>query len=48
MKARFHDPMLGRFLSADSIDPNYEYAQSLNRYSYVLTEKLLRELSEAD
>ena len=36
MKARFYNPLLGRFLSADSIDPDYEYAQSLNRYSYVL------------
>jgi len=40
MKARFYDPVLGRFLSADSIDPDYGYAQSMNRYSYVLNNPL--------
>lgn len=40
MKARFYDPQLGRFLQPDSIDPDYEYAQSLNRFSYVLNNPL--------
>jgi RHS repeat-associated protein len=36
MKARFYDPLLGRFMAADSIVPNPADPQSLNRYSYVL------------
>lgn len=35
MKARFYDPGLGRFLSADTIVPELANPQSLNRYSYV-------------
>ncbi len=35
MQARFYDPMLGRFMSADSIVPEPGNPQSLNRYSYV-------------
>jgi hypothetical protein len=33
-KARYYDPLAGRFLSADNIDP--KGPQELNRYSYVL------------
>ena len=35
MKARIYDPVIGRFLSADSIIPNMKSLQSYNRYSYV-------------
>ena len=35
MNARIYDPVLGRFLSADSIVPNSKNLQSMNRYSYV-------------
>ncbi|MCP4536565.1 MAG: RHS repeat-associated core domain-containing protein [Chloroflexi bacterium] len=34
--ARFYDPVLGRFISADTIVPDPGNPQSLNRYSYVL------------
>jgi RHS repeat-associated protein len=34
--ARFYSPRLGRFVSADSIVPDYEDPQALNRYAYVL------------
>lgn len=34
--ARFYDPDIGRFISADTIVPNPANPQSLNRYSYVL------------
>ena len=33
--ARFYSPKLGRFLSPDSIVPNYANPQNLNRFSYV-------------
>jgi len=33
--ARYYDPTLGRFISADTIVPNPGDPQSLNRYSYV-------------
>ncbi len=33
-KARLYDPVLGRFLSADSVIPNPGDLQSYNRYSY--------------
>ena len=33
-KARFYDPVLGRFISADTIVPNPGNPQLLNRYSY--------------
>ncbi|MDY7080554.1 MAG: RHS repeat-associated core domain-containing protein [Chloroflexota bacterium] len=33
--ARYYDPALGRFISADSIVPNAANPQDLNRYSYV-------------
>jgi RHS repeat-associated protein len=33
--ARFYSPVLGRFLSADTIVPGYANPQNLNRYAYV-------------
>ena len=38
--ARFYDPLLGRFLQADTIVPNPANPQSLNRYAYVLNNPL--------
>ena len=35
MVARYYDPILGRFISADSIVPDPSNPQALNRYSYV-------------
>jgi RHS repeat-associated protein len=32
--ARYYDPGIGRFISADTIVPNFADPQSLNRYSY--------------
>ncbi|MCP4529086.1 MAG: RHS repeat-associated core domain-containing protein [Aestuariibacter sp.] len=34
--ARFYDPALGRFVSADTIVPDHTNPQSLNRFSYVV------------
>ena len=34
--ARYYDPVLGRFVQADTIVPNTADPQSFNRYSYVL------------
>ena len=34
-RARFYDPVLGRFVSADTLVPNPGNPQDLNRYSYV-------------
>jgi RHS repeat-associated protein len=39
--ARYYDPMLGRFISADTIVPSYADPQSLNRYSYVRNNPLM-------
>ena len=36
MNARLYDPLLGRFVSADTVLPDPFDLQSLNRYSYVL------------
>jgi hypothetical protein len=36
MGARWYDPRLGRWISADTIAPNPDSPQSLNRFSYVL------------
>ncbi len=36
MRARYYDPLLGRFLSPDPIVPDLENPQSLNRYAYAL------------
>ncbi len=33
--ARYYDPLVGRFISADTIIPNPADPQQLNRYSYV-------------
>jgi len=38
--ARYYDPALGRFISADTIVPSPGDPQSLNRYSYVLNSPL--------
>jgi RHS repeat-associated protein len=38
--ARFYSPLLGRFISADSIVPGAGNPQALNRYSYVLNRPL--------
>ena len=38
--ARFYSPRLGRFVSADTIVPDYNDPQTLNRYSYVLNRPL--------
>jgi RHS repeat-associated protein len=38
--ARFYSPVLGRFLSADTIVPSSNNPQSLNRYSYVYNSPL--------
>jgi len=39
--ARLYDPVIGRFVSADSIVPDPFNPQSLNRYSYVLNNPLI-------
>ena len=38
--ARFYDPLLGRFLSADSLVPSPTNPQTLNRYAYTLNNPL--------
>jgi len=38
--ARFYDPLLGRFLSADTVVPQPGNPQALNRYAYVLNNPL--------
>jgi RHS repeat-associated protein len=38
--ARYYDPVIGRFISADTIVPGAFSSQSLNRYSYVLNNPL--------
>ncbi len=35
MKARLYDPLIGRFLSADPLIPDFRNSESYNRYSYV-------------
>lgn len=39
-RARYYDPGLMRFISADTIQPNRDNPQTLNRYSYVLNNPL--------
>lgn len=34
--ARYYNPNIGRFITADTVVPDYDNSQSLNRYSYVL------------
>src|SRR5690606_38144808 len=41
MGARWYDPQIGRFVSADSIVPQEDNPQSFNRYSYVLNRPLI-------
>ncbi len=36
-----YDPFIGRFISADTIVPDFTNPQSLNRYSYVLNNPLI-------
>ncbi|MFC1870994.1 RHS repeat-associated core domain-containing protein [Chloroflexota bacterium] len=38
--ARYYDPTIGRFISADTIVPDPANPQSLNRYSYCLNNPL--------
>ena len=38
--ARYYAPSLGRFLSADTLVPDPQNPQSLNRYAYVLNRPL--------
>jgi RHS repeat-associated protein len=38
--ARYYDPTIGRFISADSIVQTYKNPQALNRYSYVFNNPL--------
>jgi RHS repeat-associated protein len=38
--ARYYDPALMRFISPDTIDPDRNYPQILNRYSYTLNNPL--------
>ena len=38
--ARFYSPRLGRFLSADTVVPNFADPQSLNRFTYTLNNPL--------
>jgi RHS repeat-associated protein len=38
--ARYYDPMIGRFISPDTIVPDPTNPQALNRYSYVLNNPL--------
>lgn len=39
--ARWYDPSIGRFIQADTIVPNPNNPQSVNRSSYVLNNPLL-------
>ena len=40
-RARYYDPALGRFISADSLVPKPGNPQGLNRYAYVLNNSLI-------
>jgi RHS repeat-associated protein len=40
-QARYYDPMIGRFTSADTIIPDIEVGQDWNRYTYVRNNPLL-------
>jgi uncharacterized protein RhaS with RHS repeats len=39
--ARYYDPAVGRFISADTLVPNPANPQTLNRYSYVNNNPIL-------
>jgi len=41
MNARLYDPVLGRFISADTVVPEAGDMQAFNRYSYVLNNPLM-------
>jgi len=41
MNARLYDPVLGRFISADTVVPEPGNMQAFNRYSYVLNNPLI-------
>jgi RHS repeat-associated protein len=41
MNARLYDPVLGRFISSDTMVPNPDDMQSFNRYSYALNSPLV-------
>jgi RHS repeat-associated protein len=38
--ARYHDPAIGRFVSADTVTQSYENPQALNRYTDALNNSL--------
>lgn len=38
--ARYHDPQLGRFIQADTLIPDLDNPQTLNRYAYVANNPL--------
>src|SRR5439155_2321375 len=40
-EARYYDPGLGKFISADTIVPNSHNPQDLNRYTYALNNPFL-------
>jgi len=40
MNARLYEPVIGRFLSPDSIVPDESFTQAFNRYSYVINNPL--------
>ena len=40
MNARYYDPLLGRFIQADTIIADYSNPQSYNRYAYCLNDPL--------
>jgi RHS repeat-associated protein len=39
--ARYYDPIIGRFISADTVVQNYAKPQALNRYAYCLNNPLV-------
>ena len=39
--ARYYDPVIGRFISADSIVPDFSNPQTLNRYSYCINNPII-------
>lgn len=39
--ARYYDPVLGRFMSADTVAPNLRDPQDINRYTYAGNDPLL-------
>lgn len=38
--ARYYDPAIGRFISPDTVVPDFRNPQALNRYSYVVNNPL--------